>query len=663
MKRVLFTISFFFFLAIGLKAQRTIVICGDLDSAIANQKVWIKFSTNNPSCSVNDSTTTDVNGNYSYSITKNASCFNSTSYIDVSIIDCNKDTVLKVFPFITINVDTVKINFKYCCGVRADFSYKDSSQTLQFTNLSTPAHEYEWDFGNGHISRLVNPKSSFSSPGFYNVRLCVTDTIKKCTRCKTKLIHVKSPCLNFKASFSAIGNVFSVKFFSNSFGGANKFLWNFGDGGGYMQLSDTPTHNYNSFGRYNVCLIAQDTIGGCSDTFCTDVMTGTRKCTNFRADFSYRVACDTVHFTNTSSNTANFYYWDLGNGFVDSSHSPSHRYFIPSGTYFISLAILDTITGCVDTVVKQVSFTKSLSGTIFRNNNQMADSGRVWLIKVSVDSLTNDTVLTAIDSTLFIPPNASYNFPNIQEGDYLLKAALLPGAAFYSNRIPTYYVDKTRWDRATSFTVNYWEACVTKNITLKQGNNPGGAGFIGGFVKQGANKTGDPLEKILVILYNDDGSPFGYRYTDINGEYIFDNVVYGDYMVAVDVLGKPSDEYTVTIDANKPKDYDGNFEVNTKDVTLIKKTTHVVKLAKGKLNLYPNPTNSNTAAVFNSNKNGVADIAIMDLTGKTILSWQNNVTLGDNTVAINTNNLTSGLYLVTVKTQNTLYVARLGVTK
>lgn len=54
----------------------------------------------------------------------------------------------------------------------ANFTYQDlGGNVSQFTNVSTGADTYSWDFDDGQTSNLVNPSHSYSTPGAYNVRL------------------------------------------------------------------------------------------------------------------------------------------------------------------------------------------------------------------------------------------------------------------------------------------------------------------------------------------------------------------------------------------------------------------------------------------------------------------------------------------------------------
>ncbi|MDY0102897.1 MAG: PKD domain-containing protein, partial [Lentimicrobium sp.] len=64
----------------------------------------------------------------------------------------------------------------------ADFSYVENNLTVDFTNLSMNALTYNWDFGDGNSTNLINPSHSYAINGSYNVELtatndCSSDTI------------------------------------------------------------------------------------------------------------------------------------------------------------------------------------------------------------------------------------------------------------------------------------------------------------------------------------------------------------------------------------------------------------------------------------------------------------------------------------------------------
>ena len=57
-----------------------------------------------------------------------------------------------------------------------DFSFSIDGQTVTFTNFSTLATSYSWNFGDGNTSSEANPVHTYSQPGAYQVTLNAQNT-------------------------------------------------------------------------------------------------------------------------------------------------------------------------------------------------------------------------------------------------------------------------------------------------------------------------------------------------------------------------------------------------------------------------------------------------------------------------------------------------------
>jgi hypothetical protein len=82
----------------------------------------------------------------------------------------------------------------------ANFSYVVNNQgyapcEVDFTNLSLNAVGYSWDFGNGVTSTEVNPKTTYTTPGLYSVKLTCTpvNTVYYNQVVKNLVVNIKDP--------------------------------------------------------------------------------------------------------------------------------------------------------------------------------------------------------------------------------------------------------------------------------------------------------------------------------------------------------------------------------------------------------------------------------------------------------------------------------------
>ncbi len=157
----------------------------------------------------------------------------------------------------------------------ADFQYWTSGLTAQFMDSSfssTGNHTYSWSFGDGGTSTQSNPGHTYNQAGTYSVRLMIQDSL--CSDSIVKLVTVTNPnppaCT---ASFTVVKDStsqFAVTLFNtSSTASSHQYSWDFGDGN--FGQGRYPTHQYNSFGSYLVCLKITDTLLNCITTFCDTV--------------------------------------------------------------------------------------------------------------------------------------------------------------------------------------------------------------------------------------------------------------------------------------------------------------------------------------------------------------------------------------------------------
>ena len=137
---------------------------------------------------------------------------------------------------------------------------------INFTNLSQydQGSTFEWSFGDGSNSTLLNPSHLFNAPGSYPISLLIT-TPAGCSSTTTTPVDIMFfplPVADFVTS-PGVTNVFNGKIgFVDRSEYAVTWLWEFGDGANSFEQN--PYHYFNEVGEYRITLHVTN-IAGCED--------------------------------------------------------------------------------------------------------------------------------------------------------------------------------------------------------------------------------------------------------------------------------------------------------------------------------------------------------------------------------------------------------------
>ena len=259
----------------------------------------------------------------------------------------------------------------------ANFSYQKSNLTVTFTNTSTNANSYLWDFGDGNTSTQTSPVHTYLTGGSYVVNL--TSTSNTCGNDVTsQTIILETATANFTANLTQVCVSQNVTFTDNSTA-ATSWAWNFGAGASPATANTQGPHNvsYSTSGSKTVSLTINGTVTETKTNYIT-------VSPNPVAGFNYQKSDLTVTFTNTSQN-ANSYLWDFGDGNTSAQTSPVHTY-LSGGSYVVNLT--STSNTCGNDVTSQTiiletataNFTANLTqvctaqGVVFTDNSTAATS-------------------------------------------------------------------------------------------------------------------------------------------------------------------------------------------------------------------------------------------------------------------------------------------------
>ncbi|WP_052292252.1 PKD domain-containing protein [Methanosphaerula palustris] len=128
--------------------------------------------------------------------------------------------------------------------------------TVQFTDQSTGATGYQWQFGDGTTSTEQNPVHTYTTPGSYSVMLTVSEPNygSVYTQKPGYITVTDPPTVGFSANVTAGLAPLAVQFNESTNGSVQYYYWQFGDGG--TSFDQNPVHIYTNAGSYTVSLYA-----------------------------------------------------------------------------------------------------------------------------------------------------------------------------------------------------------------------------------------------------------------------------------------------------------------------------------------------------------------------------------------------------------------------
>jgi PKD repeat protein len=222
---------------------------------------------------------------------------------------------------------------------------------FQFTNLSTGATDWFWDFGDETTDVLENPVHNYQDTGFFSITLIALNNGCTDTIVAENMIYVSPPIARTVVDFDcADPNTFT---FTNNSIGDDTFEWSFGDGS--VNATDNAiTYTYAGPGTYFVDLAVTNNNSGCTDTD-RDTVYVTQLNADFTPSITEGCAPLVVSFTDNSTDAISWQ-WNFNGGASSASTQNPNRTFSEIGTYDVRLVVTD-INGCLDTVINPALIT------------------------------------------------------------------------------------------------------------------------------------------------------------------------------------------------------------------------------------------------------------------------------------------------------------------
>ncbi|WP_299898833.1 glycoside hydrolase family 48 protein [uncultured Aquimarina sp.] len=230
---------------------------------------------------------------------------------------------------------------------------------------------YNWDFGNGQTSSVVDPLITYTAIGSYLVTLTVSDgqnTSSEFTRTITVLDGNIAPVADFTATPTSGVAPVSVNFDASAStdenGDSLTYIWDFGDGESGAGV--TITHEYAAIGEYEAKLTVSDGSKEDSKTITITVTDGS-PIASFTVSTDSGVAPLDVTFDASGSADPTggslAYSWDLGNGQTASTVSTSTTY-TQIGQVTVTLTVTNA-AGDTDVATQTINVTDGSTSCAF----------------------------------------------------------------------------------------------------------------------------------------------------------------------------------------------------------------------------------------------------------------------------------------------------------
>ncbi|WP_421875097.1 PKD domain-containing protein [Marinoscillum sp.] len=226
-------------------------------------------------------------------------------------------------------------------------------ETVNYSNYSTitsGSMTYEWSFGDGNASTVMEPSHSYQNDGTYLVSLtassnygCVVEESKNVT------VH-PLPEPDFMAESVCDG---ALTYFQDesaiNTGTISEYLWDFGDQ--TNSILANPQKQYLNPGTYEVTLrLTSDQ--NCKADTAKEVVVHDFPIANFSVEnVCFGFAIQPENQSEIASGTMT-YLWDFGDGNTATSRNPSHLYQEP-GIYEVTLTATSG-NNCADVITREV---------------------------------------------------------------------------------------------------------------------------------------------------------------------------------------------------------------------------------------------------------------------------------------------------------------------
>lgn len=236
--------------------------------------------------------------------------------------------------------------------------------TVNIQNNSTTGTglSYTWDFDDGFTSSVYDPGAHlYEETGNYRIVLRVSNRFCEEEAFANVVVQPANPLVDFETMDREGCNPLTVQFSNTSeYAESGTYFWDFGDG--RTSTADEPAHTYTRPGLYTVRLYGENRLGRGSEALKHEyIEVFPQPVANFALSPQTVYIPDQVVYFRNSTENADSYYWDFGDGYSSELENPTHGYS-SVGSYDITLIASNT-DGCADTLTLLAAVEAVIGGT------------------------------------------------------------------------------------------------------------------------------------------------------------------------------------------------------------------------------------------------------------------------------------------------------------
>lgn len=364
----------------------------------------------------------------------------------------------------------------------------------------------------------------------------------------------------------------------------------------------------------------------------------------------------------TNSSAIVLWEWDFGDGFTSIEQNPLHTYS-EAGVYRIKLSTTkfsqQSQEFIYSSMVKVINATTksyySMGGHV-KAGYFPIDHGIAYLYKIESGEYL------PIDTSKFNAALGYYYFPQLIEGQYIVKADLISNSVIFNEYLATYYSNKQYWEEAD--TIFHYSNNYELDIQLTPNQqSSAGPGIISGNINYGFENKNVAANDVEILLLDENDNFVNVCHSDIDGNFCLENLELDIYKLYAEVTGKNTNPVVVEIDESNATLSFVNITIENNNVNgSVNSGINNNYLDRLIGDIYPNPV-QNMLHIDLIGTNITLSYELLNHLGQVL---QNGIITGDmplNKLSIQTSELPSAFYFLSISDENKMQITRKFVKK